>query len=117
MLDIKIGRKIVCDNNKKYILGYAKYPYKYTLYDYETFEKVNEVKEHYIEDALKLNYSICVGRNGKKLEYVSIIDIEKSQEELRDDVILEDLRFINTSTERQNEIMEEIRKIRSKVGR
>lgn len=103
MLEIKLNRLIVCDNGKKYSLYGADYPYKYRLYN-DNWLKSNEVREYYLEDAIKYNQSICVGRNDdKNLEYTRIVDVEKSLWELREDMLQEHLQYMKDLNMRHEE--------------
>lgn len=76
---IELYRELVCDNGKTYIIYSGSDGYTYSLYD-ENWKQVNRVYDYYLEDSIKYNEPICVGRfdNGE-LEYSRVLDVRKNK--------------------------------------
>lgn len=82
MLEVGLHRVLVCDNGKSYTICEGNEFYDYKLREESWFKEVNMVDKCYLEDAIKFDQTICVGRleNGNP-ENAKIIDIKDSYED------------------------------------
>jgi len=80
MLEIGLYRTLVCDNGKKYMICEGNEFYDFRLCEGDWLKEVNKVHRDYLEDAIKFNQTICVGRlDYGNCEYATIVDVEGSE--------------------------------------
>lgn len=91
-----LHRILVCDNGKQYIICVGDNDYEYSLYNHDTWVFANLVHDYYLEDRIKYNERICVGRHSNgELEYVKVLEVKKSSKEEAED-FLQSLRNVRS---------------------
>jgi len=112
MLEIELHRTLVCDNGKTYMICEGDGFYDFKLREGDWFKEINMVHRSYLEDAIKYNQTICVGRleNGN-CEYALIIDVEGSmRDKMKIDMEIAK-KIVEQHREAANSISESIAKM------